>query len=131
MPDIREILQALSPEDKTLWQQCRNNMRSVYLNAHNSTVGMAGWSVEDDAFLDLVDIKLAILFDRSGRLSAIKDIIGKQEAEAITKDLHKAEDEMKAKANVVATSASELLKFIGQNAEPKAMLASEGWGQPQ
>lgn len=120
MPDIREILQALSPEDKTLWQQCRNNMRSVYLNAHNSTIGMAGWSVEDDAFLDLVDIKLAILFDRSGRLAAIKDIIGKQEAEAIGKSIEAAEDEMKKKSNVEPSAATEMLN----NVTTQAMLTT-------
>lgn len=70
---------------------------------------MAGWSVEDDAFLDLVDIKLAILFDRSGRLSAIKDIIGKQEAEAIGKSIEAAEDKIKGKIMIEPSAATKLM----------------------
>lgn len=74
--DIREILNSLSPEDRLLWSQCRTDMRRNYLNAHNSTMGIHNWDHTDDAFLDMIDIKLAILFDRSGRINSPKDIIG-------------------------------------------------------
>lgn len=74
--DIREILQSLSPEDRLLWSQCRTEMRRTYLNAHNQTMGIASWDHTDDAFLDMIDIKLAILFDRSGKIVATKQVIG-------------------------------------------------------
>lgn len=127
MPDIREILKALSSEDRTLWQQCRNNMRSVYLNAHNSTVGMPAWNHDDDAFLDFIDIKLATLFDRAGRLDAIKEIIG--DSKTIENDLEKADDAMKAKPKVELSSGHKLLATIGQNeASDKAANALvNGW----
>lgn len=108
MPDIREVLKALSPEDKTLWTQCRSNMRSVYLNAHNNVIGMSGWSAEDDAFLDLIDIRLALLFDRSGKLDTVKDIIGAEHKE-IEQNIHTADDQMKAKPVIEKTAASKAL----------------------
>lgn len=95
MPDIREILNALSIDDRALWSEQRTIMRRSYLNAHNETVGMANWSHEDDAFLDLIDIRLALLFDRAGRLNAVKEIIGTDHQEAIESDLKVAEDKMK------------------------------------
>lgn len=107
MPNIREIIKALSPEDRTLWQRCRNNMRSVYLNAHNSTVGMPAWNHDDDAFLDFIDIKLATLFDRAGRLDAIKEIIG--DSKEIENNLEKADDAMKEKAQIIMSDASKMM----------------------
>lgn len=74
--DIREILQSLSPEDRLLWSQCRTDMRRNYLNAHNQTMGVSKWDHTDDAFMDMIDIKLATLFDRCGKISSAKDIIG-------------------------------------------------------
>lgn len=114
MADIREILKALGPEDKTLWQQCRTNMRSVYLNAHNSTVGIAGWRTDDDAFLDLIDIKLVTLFERAGRLESIKDVIGAEDAKTIEANIEKADDDIKSKPKIVPSDASKLLSW-GQN----------------
>lgn len=108
MPDIREVLKALSPEDKTLWSQVRNNMRSVYLNAHNSIVGIAAWDQTDDAFIDLIDIKLALLFDRGGRLDTTTDIVGTEHKE-IEQDIYTAEDKMKAKPIVHASAGTAAL----------------------
>jgi len=76
MPDIREILNALDIDNRALWSEQRTIMRRSYLNAHNQTVGMSQWSHEDDAFLDLIDIRLALLFDRAGLLHSTKEIIG-------------------------------------------------------
>lgn len=135
MPDIREIIKALLPEDRTLWQQCRNNMRSVYLNAHNSTVGMPAWNHDDDAFLDLIDIKLATLFDRSGRLIATKEIIG--DSKTIEDDLEKADDAMKEKPSAQKSEATKLMEkemsFAvkslqqHQNEKPSSMIVGSGW----
>lgn len=88
--DIREILAALSPDDKALWSEHRTAMRRSFLTAHNMTVGIGNWNANDDAFADLIDIQLALLFDRAGRLNAddpFKQIIGTDKAEAIAKDI--------------------------------------------
>lgn len=76
MPDIREILNALSPDDRALWSEHRTIMRRSFFTAHNATVGIGNWSDKDDAFADLIDIKLALLFDRAGRFESIKDVVG-------------------------------------------------------
>jgi hypothetical protein len=74
--DIREVLAAMNEDDKRLWQQHRTEMRRSYLTAHNSALGLSAWDMYDDAFLDLIDIKLAYVFDRAGRLVAHKELIG-------------------------------------------------------
>lgn len=85
--DIREILLALSPDDRALWSEYRTAMRRSFLTAHNMTVGIGNWSDKDDAFTDLIDIQLALLFDRAGRFEATKDIIGLEKGEAIAADI--------------------------------------------
>lgn len=96
MPDIREILAALDTDDRALWSEQRTIMRRSYLNAHNETVGIGSWSHEDDAFMDLIDIRLALLFDRGGRLQSHKEIIGN--GDKIEQELKASEDKMKGKA---------------------------------
>lgn len=76
MADIREILNALSTEDRAMYTQHRNEMRRSYLLAHTETIGMDKWAAEDDRLLDYVDISLALLYDRAGRLVASKELIG-------------------------------------------------------
>jgi hypothetical protein len=73
--DIRKLLEALAPEDKDVWQRCRTDMRKAYINAHNTIHGVERWELEDDAFLDLIDIKIATLFDRNGRLENADEVI--------------------------------------------------------
>ncbi len=85
--DIREILAALSPDDRALWSEHRTAMRRSFLTAHNHTVGIANWTDKDDAFADLIDIQLALLFDRAGRFEATKDIIGSDKAESIAANI--------------------------------------------
>lgn len=76
MADIREILAALSDEDKALYTEHRNKMRQRYMLAHNQTIGTEKWSTTDDQFLDYIDIMLALLYDRAGKLVATKELIG-------------------------------------------------------
>jgi hypothetical protein len=80
MADIREILNALSPDDRAMYTQHRNEMRRSYLLAHTETIGMDKWGNEDDRLLDYIDISLALLYDRAGRLVASKEIIGDDKA---------------------------------------------------
>lgn len=98
MADIREILAALSDEDRAMYTQHRNEMRRSYLLAHTETIGMDKWAAEDDRFLDYIDISLALLYDRSGRLTATKDILG-SDNKTIEKDIATVEDNLK-KINV-------------------------------
>lgn len=81
MPDIREILNALDIEDKARFLEARNTMRRAFMGAHAaSALTIDKWTQEDDAFLDLIDVKLALLFDRSGHMdSKGKDIIHKED----------------------------------------------------
>lgn len=81
MADIREILAALSPEDRATYTQRRNEMRRSYLSAHNETMGMENWAANDDQFLDYIDIMLALLYDRAGRLVSEKTIVGNDKEE--------------------------------------------------
>ena len=71
MPDIRDILKALNEQDRRLYSQVRTVMRRTYISAVTEVVGMSQYNEVDDAFLDLVDIKIASLFDRSGRFESI------------------------------------------------------------
>lgn len=98
MADIREILAALSDEDRAMYTQHRNEMRKSYLLAHNETMGMDKWDSFDDQFLDYIDITLAMLYDRSGKLMATKDILGDDKTK-IEKDIDVIESNLK-KINV-------------------------------
>jgi len=71
--DIREIINSLDEQDKQMFCQHRTEMRRSYLTAHNSIIGVHAWDAYDDAFMDIIDLKLAILFDRAGRFEAVKD----------------------------------------------------------
>jgi hypothetical protein len=127
MPDIREILNALDDNDKRLWQQHRTEMRRSYLNAHNTTLGMAAWDFNDDAFLDLIDIRLAILFDRSGRFAATKDIVGEVDAEKIEADIY-------TKGSAIAVSGKPTAAYLDAvKTDPSSATKAltEIWGNGQ
>lgn len=113
--DIREILQSLDEQDRLLWSQCRTDMRRAYLIAHNKALGLPDWNHEDDAFMDMIDIKIATLFDRSGSFDASKNIIGKEDAAKIESDLTKHDDGIKDKLKLISNGATQL----PQNEWPK------------
>ncbi len=94
MADIREILNALSTDDRAMYTQHRNEMRRSYLLAHNETIGMDKWDSQDDRLLDYIDISLALLYDRSGRLVASKELIG-SDKEIIEKHIDTADANLK------------------------------------
>jgi len=91
MTDIREILNALDEEDKRLWLHHRTEMRRSYLTAHNSVLGIHTWSNADDMFMDYIDIKLALLFDQSGRTKNTKTIVSVADAEKVEATLAQAQ----------------------------------------
>lgn len=113
--DIREILAAIDDKDKQLWSSCRTQMRKVYIAAHSKIIGVADWSDVDDAFLDLIDIQLAQLFDRSGRLNTTRELIGKDDAEKIKNDLNKRDEDIKNKVTVLTIEDTK--RFINSSVD--------------
>ena len=80
MPDIREVLKGLSVEDRAVYMEARNVMRRAYLAAHAKVLPIDKFEIEDDQFLDLIDIKLATLFDRGGMFDSSKGSIDTEQA---------------------------------------------------
>ena len=77
--DITALYKSLSPEDRVIYQQVRTELRKVYLNAHTNILGMEHWSTDDDYFMDLLDIKIAVLFDRAGLIDSAMPVVDKEE----------------------------------------------------
>ncbi len=103
MADIREILAALSEEDRAVYTQHRNTMRRAYLTAHNETLGMDQWSEHDDRLLDYVDIMLALLYDRAGKLVATKELFGKDK-----EDIEQKIDSEESNLNKIDKAAAKM-----------------------
>lgn len=110
--DIRVILEALHPEDRALWSKHRTDMRRTYMAAHSATLRVDNWQAEDDAFLDLIDIKLAILFDRSGKITMTEEAI----AMLNSKQGHGIEQDIANQNKRLSQSPSQrLLPTVDQN----------------
>ncbi len=101
MADIREILAALDTDDKARFLEARNTMRRAFMGAHAaSSLGIDKWTQEDDAFLDLIDVKLAMLFDRSGHMDTKgKDIIHKEDGARVEDSIIKQSEASKKLTN--------------------------------
>jgi hypothetical protein len=105
MPDIREILNSLDAKDQKLYVQHRTEMRRSYMTAHNSALGLVKWDTSDDRCLDYIDIMLALVFERSGRMT--KANIGEEDA-------HRIEDELAAASDKIKPSkATEMMQKNG------------------
>lgn len=115
MPDVRDIIARLNPEDLAVWNEHRTCMRKCYLAAVNATIKIDKFEQQDDSFLDLIDIRLALLFDRAGWLpSSLEKITGKETADKIEEELKDAEDELKAgksEAHVVSEAVLKLQEW--------------------
>lgn len=96
MPDIRDVLKGLSIDDRALYMEARNAMRRAYLSAHSKVLPIEKFEIADDQFLDLIDIKLAILYDRAG-------VFNHMEGALETKDAVEIETEIKADFESAAT----------------------------
>lgn len=97
MADIRDILKALDDNDRQLYSQTRTEMRKSYINALAQILGLTEYDSTDDAFLDLIDIKIAVLFDRSGRFNVIEGNIDNSKAAQIEKSIEDSSDKIKLK----------------------------------
>ena len=88
MPDIREVLKGLSPDDRAIYTEVRTAMRRAYLAAHAAKLPIDKYNETDDAFLDLIDIKIIMLFDRAGVFDHSKGIIEAGDAKATETSVH-------------------------------------------
>lgn len=66
MGDIRDVLKGLDPDHRAIYTEVRTTMRRAYLYAHSKILPIEKYDENDDQFLDLLDIKIAQLFDRAG-----------------------------------------------------------------
>lgn len=114
MPDVRDTVARLNPEDLAVWTEHRTCMRRCYLAAVNATIGVEKFEKQDDSFLDLIDIRLALLFDRAGWLpTGMEKITGKEEADKLEAQIIEAEDALKA-GNSAAPVKSDAIKALGE-----------------
>jgi len=122
--DIREIINSLDDQDKTMFNQHRTEMRRSYLTAHNSIIGVHAWDAYDDAFMDIIDLKLAILFDRAGRFEAVKDkTIDDAMIERVENDII---DAYKGIKQVAVSPATASMKYHPNNQGPPSP-NGQGW----
>lgn len=94
MPDIRDVLKGLSEIDKAIYTKVRTQMRRAYLYAHSKTLPIEQYAEEDDAFLDMCDIKIAMLFDRAGVFNHVEGNLNTEAAKEVEKTLHNASDSL-------------------------------------
>lgn len=127
MPDIREVLAALDDADKRLWSQHRTEMRKSYMNAHNSVLGIAAWDHNDDAFIDLIDIKLALLFDKSGRFAAVKEVIHASDGNTIEKNILNQENEIKNILKQPSAAIKNIAQIENEAKGLKLVDQASGW----
>lgn len=119
MPDIREVLNALEEKDRVLYSYLRTEMSSVYLKAVHETLGITNFNQEDHAFMDLIDIKLAILFDRAGKFNNAKGSIDEEAANEIEKQITEAASGLKF--NNTPTPSQRVLDSYAPKSAP------QGW----
>ncbi len=111
--NIKDILNNLDDNDKRLWVDHRTNLHRAYLTMLHDALGVASIDETDMAFLDLVDIKLALVFERAGRFRS-----------EVAADSEKADEIEKAIAE--KAKSLETLRKPG----PLALVDSvAGWGK--
>ena len=110
MPDIRDVLKGLSVDDRALYSEVRTVMRRAYLSAHAKLLPIDQYDAQDDAFLDLIDIKIAILFDRAGVFNSAEgnlDTDTAKEIEQKTKEAFQADIKL---PNTDESAATKLMR---------------------
>lgn len=126
MPDIREVLNALEEKDRVLYSYLRTEMSAVYLKSVHETLGIINFNQEDHAFMDLIDIKLAILFDRAGKFNHAKGSLDEEAANDIEKQIVEAASGLNlnspTKSQRVLDSYAPKTNINGQALSPEA-----GW----
>lgn len=90
MPDIRDVLKGLSPDDRALYAEVRTVMRRAYLSVHAKLLPIDQYTIDDDAFCDLIDIKVAMLFDRAGVFNHSEGSLASETAKAIESTINQS-----------------------------------------
>lgn len=119
MPDIRETLNALDKEDAEFYRHVRTEMRRAYIGAFAQLLHASNWSSEDDAFLDLIDIKCAVLFDRAGRFNAL--------AEGAKEPDHEAAENIEEQINNTVIDMYKPKPTVSPSREMLNELGAQGW----
>lgn len=90
MNDIRDILKGLDPEHRAIYTECRTTMRRAYLSALAKVLPIEQYNGDDDYFLDLIDIKIAQMFDRAGFFDHSEGKLGDDKAKVIGQDIEQS-----------------------------------------
>lgn len=94
MPDIRDVLKGLDPDSRAVYTEVRTQMRRAYLYAHSKALPIELYNQEDDNFLDMIDIKIAMLFDRAGVFNHVEGKLNTDIAKEVEQTLHAASDSL-------------------------------------
>ena len=97
--DIRDVLKGLSVDDRAIYTEVRTTMRRAYLYAHSKVLPIEQYDAHDDNFLDLIDIKIAQLFDRAGTFNHVEGNLDIKQAETIESGLLSQASKMLANGN--------------------------------
>ncbi len=119
--DIRKLYASLSETDRTIYQQIRTDMRRIYLRAHTHILGMDKWETDDDFYLDLIDIKLAVLFDRAGAIDGAEAPVDKQEEKAIEASIEKQ--------GASISDGSKKLSMMPVGLKQRTDIKAQGWNK--
>jgi hypothetical protein len=98
------------------------------MTAHNSVIGVAAWNAHDDAFLDLIDIKLALIFDNAGRFAAVNEVANKADGAQTEAAILKADDQLKvAKPTETASVVPVAMNDDDPSASNATQMMRNGW----
>lgn len=112
MPDIREVLKGLDPDHRAIYTEVRTAMRRAYLYAHSKILPIEQYEEADDYFLDLIDIKIAQLFDRAGTFNHVEGKLATEEAKEI-------ETKIENDATKIESEATKMIKGWPTNGNGK------------
>jgi len=115
MPDIRDVLKGLDADSRAVYTEVRTQMRRAYLYAHSKALPIEQYNQEDDNFLDMIDIKIAMLFDRAGVFNHVEGHLNSDKAAEVEQTLHQASDSL----------ATRMMR------QSAAQGAIAGWGTPK
>lgn len=104
MSDIREVLRGLSNDDRALYTEIRTTMRKTYMATHARLLRVDRWEIEDDAFLDMIDIKIAMLFDRAGIFDHSQGSIDTEKATEVEAQIESAATRLMKNDNKAASN---------------------------
>lgn len=123
MPDIRDVLKGLDADHRAIYTEVRTAMRRAYLYAHSKTLPIEQYEEADDNFLDMIDIKIATLFDRAGVFNHVEGTLDTAKAKEL-------ETKLEADGASAATRLMQRpLAAIGSPQQPWPLPQNNGRGK--